>query len=116
MPIVHIFIADKFALSEEEVSKYINASYTEDGDQVDSHFMSNTGLTHYEPCCIELQINSVSIPLSDLLAESSYADQWISKLPHNKHCRTAVCVYEPNIITNPLKSKLDYVGCYNYKT
>ena len=116
MPVVHIYIADEESILEEDVYAYVNATYTEDGEQIDSHFMRDIGLTDHEPGCIELVIDPTPLPLPHLLEGCSYVDQWISQLPVDDCARVAVCVYEPNVVADPTNSKYRYVGGYGYRT
>jgi hypothetical protein len=85
MPTVHVFVSTGRFRSSDELRAYIDPDYDEegeDGDHIPSPFMSEVGLTRYEPTCIET-IHSESghpVPLAALLAGASYSDQWLPRL------------------------------------
>jgi hypothetical protein len=116
MDTVHVFISTGRFRSFDEMRAYIDETYTEDGDGVPSAFMREVGLSGYEPGCIEA-IPSESgrpIPLADLLAEASYADQWLPGLDGSRLADAAICVFTPNRLARPEGCSLEYVGAFDY--
>jgi len=116
MPVLHLFISEGRFTSEQEVNEYIQPSYNEDGDQIDSPFMKEIALSFFEPSCIETTFENYSIELCKILQGSSYEEQWVNKVPDNEKANVAIAVYEPNEVKKPNKSSLKYVGRYNYET
>jgi hypothetical protein len=56
MPTVHVFVSTGRFRSSDELRAYIDPDYDEedeDGDRIPSPFMTEVGLTRYEPMCIE---------------------------------------------------------------
>jgi hypothetical protein len=100
---VHVFISTGRFRSFDEMRAYIDETSTEDGDGVPSAFMREVGLSEYEPGCIEA-IPSESgrpIPLAELLAGASYADQWLPCLDASRRADAAICVFAPNRLARP---------------
>ena len=95
--------------------KFVEQTYTKDGDGVPSKFMREVGLSGYEPGCIERVHRPVPAPLAELLAGASYADQWLSQLPGGRMADAAICVFEPNRVARPEGSSLEYVGSFEYR-
>jgi hypothetical protein len=95
---------------------YIDQTYTEDGDGVPSAFMREVGLSEYEPGCIEA-IPSPSgrpIPLTELLAASSYSDQWLPGLDGSRTADAAICVFAPDRVRYAERCSLEYIGAFRY--
>lgn len=119
MPTVHVFVSTDRFRSFGEMRAYIDPDYDEDedGDRIPSPFMTEVGLTRYEPMCIEA-IPSKSghpVPLAALLAGVSYADQWLPRLDVGRLADAAVCVFAPNEVTRPEGGTLEYVGAFDYR-
>ena len=85
MDAVHIFVSTGRFRSFEEMRAYVDETYTEDGDGIPSAFMREVDLSEYEPNCIEAIPSKCGspVPLSELLAGTSYADQWLPNLDGN---------------------------------
>jgi hypothetical protein len=77
--------------------------------------MQEVGLTGYEPGCIECILRPAPVPLAELLAEASYSDQWLSRLPVGRVADAAICVFSPNQVGRPKGSSLQYVGGFGYR-
>lgn len=98
---VHIFITSGRFASHNEMRSFIDPTYTEDGDIVLSNFMSEVSLKGYDPMCIEAVYGGRSQSVTELLKESSYANQWIGALPPSLVADSAICLYCPNETTTP---------------
>ena len=114
---VHVFVSTGRFRSFEEMRVYIDETYTDDGDGIPSVFMREVDLSEYEPGCIEA-IPSKSgspVPLSELLAGMSYADQWLPNLDGSRQADAAVCVFAPNRVGQPNGCSLEYLGAFGYR-
>lgn len=115
--IVHVFVSTGRFRSFEEMRAYIDETYTEDGDGIPSVFMREVDLSEYEPNCIEA-IPSTSgspVPLSELLAATSYSDQWLPNLDGPRLADAAICVFAPNRVGHPDGCSLEYLGAFGYR-
>jgi hypothetical protein len=115
MATVHVFISTGRFRSLEEMRTFIDETYTEDGDGVLSAFMREVGLSGYEPNCIEAIHHGGPVALPELLAQASYADQWILRLNASGRADAAICVFEPNSLEHPRGSSLEYIGAFEYQ-
>lgn len=113
---VHIFISTGRFNSFAQLRQFIDMTYTEDGDGIPSPFIREAKLVNYEPGCIEAVISSrgVAVPLTELLASSSWADQWLDFLPAAARADAAVCVYSPNNVLAPKACSIEYIGEFCY--
>jgi hypothetical protein len=78
--------------------------------------MREVGLSGYEPGCIEA-IRSESgqpIPLAELLAGASYADQWLPCLDSSRRADAAIGVFAPNRLARPEACSLEDIGAFQY--
>lgn len=117
MPTVHVFACSGRFASWEALQAYVSPAYTEDGDAVPSPFMLETGLTDYEPACIESALQASPAPLAQLLDGVSYAGSWLAQACADAQgmlADTGVCVFAPNRLAHPQRSSLHYVGSYAY--
>jgi hypothetical protein len=114
MASVYIFAALGRFKSVAEMRQFIDMTYTEDGDGIDSAFIREVGLSAYEPNCIEAVWSESPKPLKQLLQGASYCDQWLPGLSISDVADLAICVFEPNMILHPERSSLRYCGVYTY--
>lgn len=115
MATVHVFHSIGRFRSFEELRDFIDETYTEDGDGIPSPFMVEVGQSEYEPMCIEAIHSGHPVPLTELLADASYSDQWLTQVDVSRQADAAVCVFEPNRLEHPWGSSLDYCGAFPYK-
>ena len=114
MPSVHIFASQGRFASLEAIREFIDPTYTEGGDQVDSDFIREVGINKFEPMCIEVIHSRVAKPLKALLEKVSYSDQWLPQLRVACDADAAICVFEPNVVLRPESSSLRYCGVLSY--
>ena len=114
MASVYIFAELGRFKSLSEMRRFIDKTYTEDGDGIDSEFIREVGLSAFEPMCIEAIYSESPKPLKQLLQESSYSDQWLPSLSILSEADSAICVFEPNIVLHPERSSLRYCGVFTY--
>ena len=120
VPIVHVFACSARFASWEALQAYLSPSYTDDGDALPSPFWLETGLTHYEPACIESALMGSPVPLARLLQGASYGDgSWLAQASADADAQglladTGVCVFAPNQLAYPQRSSLHHVGSYAY--
>ena len=117
MDTVHVFISTGRFRSHDGMRAYIDETYTDDGDGIPSAFMVEVGLEEYEPGCIEALPSETGspVPLSELLARASYADQWLPHLDGSRLADAAICVYPPNVADRPADCSLEYLGAFPYR-
>ena len=120
LPTVHVFACSGRFASSEALEAYLSPTYTEDGDAVPSPFFLETGLTHYEPACVESALLASPAPLAQLLADISYGDSWLAQACADADAQgvladTSICVFAPNQLAHPQRSSLHYVGSYRYR-
>ena len=113
---VHLFISTGRFKSFRDMRKFIDPTYTDDGDEVPSTFMREVGLWQFEPGCIEAIYKQVPTELVDLLAGVSYVDQWLSQVDGGYTANAAICVFPPNQLRNPKRCSLEYVGSFKFQT
>ena len=94
---------------------FIDPTYAQDGDQVDSQFMREVGLLDYEPMCIEAIHSKTEKPLQELLKGASYSDQWLPNFTLSCEADAAICVFEPNVVESPSTTSLQYCGAFFYQ-
>jgi hypothetical protein len=115
MESVHIFISTGRFHSFAEMRRFVEETYTEDGDGVPSPFMQEVGLCGYEPGCIECMHRPQPVPLVELLAGASYSEQWLPGLNWSLMADAAICVFAPNKVQHPHRSSLEYIGAFGYR-
>lgn len=113
--LVHVFISTGRFRSFEEMRTFIDETYTEDGDGVPSAFMSEVGLSGYEPGCIEAIHHGRPAKLAVLLKDASYADRWLPRLGNERTADAAICVFPSNRVRHPRRSSLEYAGAYGFE-
>ncbi|KJK55343.1 hypothetical protein UK12_29320 [Saccharothrix sp. ST-888] len=112
---VHVFLSrGRFSL-QEDIRDYIDQRWSENGDAEPSAFMGEAGITEFSPMCIEViraqdMGHPAPVPPAVLLREASYADQWLSQVESAELADAAICVFAPNIVTNPHGTSLRYLG------
>ena len=119
MPTVHVFACSGRFTSWEALQAYLSPTYTQDGDAVPPPFFCETGLTHYEPACVESAMLASPAPLAQLLDGVSYGGSWLAQACADAEAQgvladTSVCVFAPNQLAHPQRSSLHYVGSYAY--
>jgi hypothetical protein len=114
MSVLHLYISSGRFSSEEELDDFIQPSYDENGEKIDSVFMDEVGLTSFEPACIEATFEEREVNIIELLEGSSYQDQWLELVPNDLSGNVALTIYEPNLLSKPKSCSLVYVGSYNY--
>jgi hypothetical protein len=112
---LHVFISTGRFRSFEQMREFIDETYTDDGDGIPSAFMGEVELSDYEPGCIEAVHEERPLPLSTLLADASYADQWLPKIDGARSADSAICVLAPNQVGQPHRSSMEYVGAFDYE-
>lgn len=114
---VHVFISTGRFRSFDEIRQFIDQDYTDDGDGIDSEFMTEVGFREYEPGCIEAILSETgeSVPLFQLLQGTSYYDQWLVELDDALFADAAICVFSPNEIEQPCNCSMEYVGEFHYQ-
>ncbi len=115
MPSVHIFASQGRFSSFEALRKFIDPTYTADGDQIDSEFIREVGIDEFEPMCIEAIHSPVTKPLRLLLERASYSVQWLPHFAVSCEVDSAICVFEPNVVLRPEASSLRYCGALLYQ-
>ena len=118
LPIVHVFACSGCFASREALQAYLAPSCTDDGDALPSPFILETGLTHYEPACMESAMLASPVPLAQLLDGVSYGDSWLAQACTDAQgmlADTGVCVFAPNQLAHPRRSSLRHVGSYPYR-
>ncbi|OBV38862.1 immunity 22 family protein [Janthinobacterium psychrotolerans] len=115
--IVHVFTASGRFASRAALQAYLLPGYTDDGDLVPSAFCRETGLSEYEPACIESELAPAPQPLEQLLQGVSYGGSWLAQAVTDANgllADTGVCVYAPNLLAHPAQCTLAYLGAYRY--
>ncbi len=114
---LHILTSTGRFSSFDQLRRYIDMTYTDDGDGLASEFIREVQLVNYEPGCIEAVISRSGrpVPLAELLGSASWAGQWLSLLPAAALADAAVCVYPPNRMLSPRACSLQYIGEFPYE-
>jgi hypothetical protein len=115
MALVHVFASTGRFGSEEDVRRFVDMTYTADGDAVRSPFPREIGLEdEYDPGCIEVVHSSTLLPIRQLLRDVSYGDQWVARIDPDRQADTVICVFPPNLVAAPQDSSLEYCGAFIY--
>ncbi len=120
---VHLFASSHRFASWDALRVHIDPRYTPEGDAQDSPFMQETGLTRFEPGCIEAIWAESGEPeaLAQLLADSSYSAHWLPaalRLAERQgvsHADALICAFDPNELATPERSSLRYLGCLRFE-
>ena len=115
MEVVHVFVSTGRFGSFEEMRAFVEETYTEDGDGIDSAFGAEVGLEQYEPMCIECVYSPSPVPLGELLAGASHAETWLPKLDGARLVGEAIYVFPPNKLAKPEASSLEYLGAFEFQ-
>ena len=115
MPSVHIFASQGRFSSFEAIRAFIDPIYTADGDQIDSEFIREVALSSFEPMCIEAMHSPTPKSLRNLLEGASYAEQWLPSLTVSCEADAAICVFAPNVVSQPERTSLRYCGALSYE-
>jgi len=110
---VHVFMCERRFKTLDALNQFVRQTYSEDGDPIASPFMAETGLSDYEPACIETY-HGAHAPLAALLSGASYAAQWLAQMSPDLTADAALCIFAPNQLATPERSSLAYVGAFNY--
>lgn len=108
---VHIFVSLGQFHSWEQVTAYLDPTYTEDGDCLPSTFMRETHLDEFEPTCIEVQHFTTPRQGRDLFPGFSWSDRWAQQVECLSEADTVICVFPPNQLVTPEQTVLTYLGC-----
>ena len=115
MDLVHIFCCRNRFDSEEKLNRFVLATYSKDGDLIQSRFMREIGLLdEYEPMAIEREYFHRPIDLLSALGGFSYSNQFRLVRVEPTDVDAVICVYSPNVPSSPGKSTLEYVGAFVY--
>ena len=120
---VHLFASSHRFASWEALRAHIDPRYTPDGDLLESPFMQETGLTRFEPGCIEAIWAESGEPeaLAQLLADSSHSAHWLpaalalAERQGMSHADALICAFDPNELATPERSSLRYLGCLRFE-
>src|SRR3954467_752650 len=110
MATLHIFSSLGRFHSFEEIRRFIDMTYTADGDGIPSPLIEEVKLSNYEPACIEAIFTASPTPLAEILARFSYADQWAVNVSESRLADSVICIFEPNEVRNPKGCSLEYCG------
>jgi hypothetical protein len=113
MATVHVFVSTGRFRSFEDVRRFIDEQYDENGDVIPSPIMREVGLIGYEPACIEALHRERPVPLPELLATASYSKQWLPQVGPGT-ADSAICVFEPNRVEHPESCSLEHCGAFEY--
>lgn len=117
--VVHVFLSRGRFSSFEDIRNYVDAGWSENGDAKPSVFMGDAGIVEPEPMCVEAihaQDDGHLTPVVPeiLLRGASHADQWLSQVESTELADAAICVFAPNVVTNPHGTALHYLGGFTY--
>ncbi|MEZ6183478.1 MAG: immunity 22 family protein [Planctomycetota bacterium] len=115
MPSVHVFTCGARFESFKAMRAFVTVYYDDLGDPILPPFQREVEVAHYEPMAIEAVHSAEPQPLRELLARTSYAEQWLPALPEDAEASQAFCVFAPNQLRDPEASSLDYVGAFAYR-
>ncbi|MGV9313622.1 hypothetical protein ACWDR0_15750 [Streptomyces sp. NPDC003691] len=118
--VVHVFLSRGRFSSFEDISTYVDAGWSDDGDAEPSVFMAEAGIAELEPSCVEVvhaQDAGHPGPVAPgvLLRGASYADQWLPQVESAEPADAAICVFAPNVVTNPHGTALRHLGPFTYR-
>lgn len=112
---MHVFVASGRFRSDAGLRRFVDATYSSDGEMVPSQFMREVELLDYEPMCIECIHSMTPLPLIELLQGVSNGDQWLPKVGSTLVAKSAICVFTPNVVARLQRTSLQYVGAFDYE-
>lgn len=115
MAVVHIYVSAERFYGFDDLRRFIDKTYSEDGEGIPSPFMREVELNAYDPGCIEAIASKTSVSITELLRDASYSQQWLSKLDPTLSADSAICVFGPNEVLNPTGCSLEYLGAFVYR-
>ncbi|MEU5437297.1 immunity 22 family protein [Streptomyces sp. NPDC020719] len=118
--VVHVFLSRGRFSSNEYLRDYVDERWSENGDAEPSAFMGAAGMAELEPMCIEAihahdAGHLAPVVPEVLLRDASYADQWLPHVESTELADAAICVFAPNVVTNPHGTSLHYLGQFTYR-
>src|SRR6266540_5197684 len=108
--LVYVFISTDRFQTAENLHSFLDPTYTEDGDMLPSTFMREVGQSEYEPMCIERFLTDSPLAVNLLLADASYATDWLPHINSSVQGNMALCIFFPNHLEHPERSSLTYLG------
>ncbi|MFD8781650.1 hypothetical protein [Kitasatospora sp. NPDC059599] len=118
--VVHVFLSRGRFSSFEDLRDHVDETWTETGGAVPSALMTETGIAELEPLCVEAvhardDGHLAPVPPGILLRDTSYADQWLPRVESTEPADAAICVFTPNVVTDPHGTSLHYLGRFTYR-
>lgn len=112
---VHVFLSCGRFSSDDDIRDYVDPTWSEDGDEEPSAFVTEAGITDFTPMCVEVvHARDMGHPgptaPAELLRDASYADQWLPQVSSTEPADAAICVFSPNDVTTPHGTSLHYLG------
>ena len=115
MDTVHIYCCAKRFVDDAALTNFVEPTFTDDGDMLDSDFMREIALSdEYEPMAIERMLLANPTPIWTAIQDCSYSRQFANQIPREIVADTIICVYSPNIPESPSSTSLTYVGSFTY--
>ena len=115
MDTVHIFCCSKRFVDDAALASFVEPTYTDDGDILDSGFMREIALSdEYEPMAIERMSLPNPTPVWAAIQDCSYSTQFADQIPRETIADAIICVYSPNIPQSPQSTSLTYIGSFTY--
>ena len=111
---VHIFISKGRFQSMEQLRKFVDETYTEDGDTEPSPFNNEVRISSFSPDHLQAIHKPQAVPVRELLATAPHADQFLTKVTAEKVANVAICVYAPNVVRSPSSASIEYLGAFDY--
>ncbi|GAA1258655.1 hypothetical protein GCM10009665_56020 [Kitasatospora nipponensis] len=118
--VVQVFLSRGRFSSVEDIRDHVDERWSQNGDAEPSVFMAEVGMAELEPMCVEAmhardEGNLVPVAPRVLLRGASYADQWLPQVESTEPADAAICVFAPNVVTDPHGSSLHYLGRFTYR-
>ncbi|MER7767386.1 hypothetical protein [Kitasatospora sp. NPDC096140] len=118
--VVHVFLSRGRFSSYDDIRDHVDEVWSENGDAEPSALMREVGIAELEPMGVEVvhaRDDGHPAPVAPevLLHGASYADQWLPQVESAEPADAAICVFAPNVVTDPRGTSLHYLGRFTYR-
>jgi len=114
---VHVFLICRTFREFSELRAFVEDKFNDAGGRIPSQFANEVGLQQGESTRIEVFFDKHLISVRELLKDASYSEKWLSRLSKYIEVDSAICVYDPNAITNPYgcgRERARYRGAFEF--
>lgn len=113
MSYVHVFVGMDESINTARLGSYLQPTYNDAGERVNSTFLNEVGIADYEPQAIESLVLDGTGPLRQILDGTSYFTLWQAGLPEMT-ARYFILLFDRNVITRADTTLVQYLGRFDF--